>query len=76
LKVAIAGLCVIVTHTLLMLGKAKLGTSPVPALSKSPDRAQLPTGEYVHPLVFLFISYINGRLQRLFLCQSLSASAA
>ena len=60
-KVAIAGLCGIVTHTLLMLGKAKLGIlesfQPYQSLQIA---LSYWTGENVHPLVPWLISYING----------------
>jgi hypothetical protein len=60
-KVGIAGLCGIVTHTLLMLGKAKLSIlesfQPYQSLQIA---LSYWTGEYVHPLVPWLISYING----------------
>jgi hypothetical protein len=60
-KVAIAGLCGSVTHTLLMLGKSKLGILE----SFQPyQNLQIAlgfwTGEYIHPLVPWLLSYING----------------
>ena len=59
-KAAIAGLCGSVTHTLLMLGKAKLGILK----SFQPQSSQIAlsywTGEFVHPLVPWLLSYING----------------
>ncbi len=60
-KAAIAGLCGNLTHTLLMLGKAKLGIleafQPYQSLQIALSYS---TGGYVHPLVPWLLSYING----------------
>jgi hypothetical protein len=60
-KAAIAGLCGSLTHTLLMLGKAKLGIlesfQPYQSLQIALGYR---TGEHVHPLVPWLLSYING----------------
>jgi hypothetical protein len=60
-KAAIAGLCGNLTHTLLMLGKAKLGIlesfQPYQSLQIALSYS---TGEYIHPLVPWLLSYING----------------
>ena len=60
-KAAIAGLCGNVTHTLLMLGKAKLGIlesfQPYQSLQIALSYS---TGENIHPLMPWLLSYING----------------
>jgi hypothetical protein len=60
-KAAIAGLCGSLTHTLLMLGKAKLGIlesfQPYQSLQIALGYW---TGEHIHPLVPWLLSYING----------------
>ena len=60
-KAAIAGLCGSITHTLLMLGKAKLGIlesfQPYQSLQIALSYS---TGENIHPLVPWLLSYING----------------
>ena len=60
-KAAIAGLCGNLTHTLLMLGKAKLGIlksfQPYQSLQIALSHS---TGEYIHPLVPWLLSYLNG----------------
>ncbi|WP_298872139.1 DUF6789 family protein [uncultured Bradyrhizobium sp.] len=60
-KVAVAGLCGSVTHTLLMLLKSKLGIleafQPYQSLQVA---LRYWTGEYVHPLLPWLISYVNG----------------
>jgi hypothetical protein len=60
-KAAIAGLCGNITHTLLMLGKAKLGIleSFQPYQSFQIALSYL-TGENIHPLVPWLLSYVNG----------------
>jgi hypothetical protein len=60
-KVAIAGLCGSVTHTLLMLVKTKLGILDAFQPYQSLQIAlSYWTGEYVHPLLPWVISYANG----------------
>ena len=60
-KVAIAGLCGSVTHTLLMVGKTKLGILDAFQPYQSLQIAlSYWTGEYVHPLLPWLISYVNG----------------
>ena len=60
-KVAIAGLCGSVTHTLLMLVKTKLGILEAFQPYQSLQIAlSYWTGEYVHPLLPWVISYVNG----------------
>ncbi|HBK04374.1 MAG TPA: hypothetical protein DDZ81_00750, partial [Acetobacteraceae bacterium] len=60
-KAAIAGLCGNVTHTLLMLGKAKLGILESFQPYQSLQIALIySTGEYIHPLLPWLLSYING----------------
>jgi hypothetical protein len=60
-KVAIAGLCGSVTHTLLMLVKTKLGILEAFQPYQSLQIAlSYWTGEYVHPLLPWLISYVNG----------------
>ena len=60
-KVAIAGLCGSVTHTLLMLVKTKLGILDAFQPYQSLQIAlSYWTGEYVHPLLPWVISYVNG----------------
>jgi hypothetical protein len=60
-KAAIAGLCGNITHTLLMLGKAKLGIlesfQPYQSLQIALSYS---TGENIHPLMPWLLSYING----------------
>ncbi len=60
-KAAIAGLCGNLTHTLLMLGKAKLGIlelfQPYQSLQIALSHS---TGEYIHPLLPWLLSYLNG----------------
>ncbi len=60
-RAAIAGLCGSLTHTLLMLGKAKLGIlnsfQPYQSLQIALSHS---TGQYIHPLVPWLLSYING----------------
>lgn len=60
-RAAIAGLCGNLTHTLLMLGKAKLGIlesfQPYQSLQIALSYS---TGGYIHPLVPWLLSYING----------------
>jgi hypothetical protein len=60
-KVAIAGLCGSVTHTLLMLIKTELGIleafQPYQSLQVALNYW---TGEYIHPLLPWLISYVNG----------------
>ena len=60
-RAAIAGLCGSLTHTLLMLGKAKLGIlesfQPYQSLQIALSYS---TGQYIHPLVPWLLSYING----------------
>jgi hypothetical protein len=60
-RVAIAGLCGSVTHTLLMLVKTKLGILEAFQPYQSLQIAlSYWTGEYVHPLLPWLISYVNG----------------
>ncbi len=60
-KAAIAGLCGNLTHTLLMLGKAKLGILESFQPYQSLQIALIySTGEYIHPLLPWLLSYING----------------
>jgi hypothetical protein len=60
-RAAIAGLCGSLTHTLLMLGKAKLGVlesfQPYQSLQIA---LSYTTGEDIHPLGPWLLSYING----------------
>ena len=60
-KVAIAGLCGSVTHTLLMFAKAQLGIlqSFQPYESLQTTLSQW-SGYYIHPAVPWLISYVNG----------------
>jgi hypothetical protein len=76
-KAAIAGLCGNITHTLLMLGKAKLGIlesfQPYQSLQIALSYS---TGENIHPLMPWLLSYINGStVAGLCLRQFLSSSA-
>jgi hypothetical protein len=60
-KVAIAGLCGSLMHTLLMLTKAKLGILDAFQPYQSLQIAlSYWTGDYVHPLLPWLISYVNG----------------
>ena len=64
-KAAIAGLCGNITHTLLMLGKAKLGILELFQPYQSLQIAlSYSTGENIHPLMPWLLSYINGSLWR------------
>src|SRR6516162_8739089 len=60
-RVAIAGLCGSVTHTLLMLLKAKLGIlegfQPYQSLQLALSSW---TGAHIHPLLPWLITYVNG----------------
>jgi hypothetical protein len=60
-KVALAGLCGSVTHTLLMFGKTQLGIlesfQPYESLQMALGQW---TGEYIHPLLPWLLSYLNG----------------
>ena len=60
-KAAIAGLCGNLTHTVLMVGKAKLGIleafQPYQSLQIALSYS---TGDYIPPLVPWLLSYING----------------
>jgi hypothetical protein len=60
-KAAIGGLCGSLTHTLLMVGKAKLGIleefQPYQSLQTALSYL---TGDYIPPLVPWLLSYING----------------
>jgi hypothetical protein len=60
-RAAIAGLCGSVTHTLLMLGKAKLGIlEPFQPYQSLQIALSYWSGEYVHPLLPWVLSYVNG----------------
>jgi hypothetical protein len=60
-KVAVAGFCGSMTHTLLMLLKSKLGILEAFQPYQSLQIAlSYWTGEYVHPLLPWLISYVNG----------------
>jgi hypothetical protein len=64
-KAAVAGLCGSLTHTLPMLGKAQLGIlEPFQRLQSLQIALSYWIGAYIHRLVPLLLSYLDGSTQQ------------